>query len=242
MITIVKIILGIVLVTLLNSCKTDFNFNSGIEGNGIVVSTERKIDKEFSSIKASEGLEVFLTQDTKNTLKIQADENIQKYIITEVKDGTLTLHTSEQLGKVNSKKVFINFKSINNIKSTSGVLIKTTKPINSDLLNIQASSGSTQRLIVKTENINCSSSSGASILLEGKSLLINASASSGSSINALKLISENCETRTSSGANINVFCSSEINSTASSGSRTIYGGNPKLISKIKSSGAQIFSF
>jgi len=242
MTTIVKFLITLLLGVLLTSCKTEFNSSQGLKGNGKVITKNREVFKSFTKIKASEGLEIFLTQDSKNSIDVQADENIHQYIITEVIDGTLELHTSEQLDKANAKKVFVNFKTINEIISSSGANVKTSNIIETKELIIKASSGSMQQISIVSGNIGCTSSSGANIRLKGETEKINATASSGSFIDALKLISEKCKTKTSSGANINVFCSSEINSSASSGSNTMYGGNPKKVNQSKSSGAKISSY
>jgi hypothetical protein len=242
MTTFVKILLGILLGALLNSCKADFNYGSGIKGNKNVITKTRNLKKDFSKISASEGLEVIISQNNENSIKVQADENLHQYIITEVVDGILKLHTSKQLGKADSKKVYINFKKITNLSSSSGSSIKSLNEINTRNISINATSGSNQNIYVATENLNCSSSSGASIKLKGKSSVINATANSGSYISAIDLKSSQCNTTTSSGASIKVYCSSEINSTASSGSSIKFDGNPKQISKTKSSGARISSY
>ena len=105
MTTIVKFLITLLLGVLLTSCKAEFNSSQSLKGNGKVITKNREVYKSFNKIKASEGLEIFLTQDSKNSIDVQADENIHQYIITEVIDGTLKLHTSEQLGKANAKKI-----------------------------------------------------------------------------------------------------------------------------------------
>ena len=240
--TIVKIIIGILIGAILNSCKTDFNFSSGIKGNKNVITKIRNLNKDFSKISASEGLEVILSQNNENSIKVQADENLHQYIITEVVDETLKIHTSNQIGKAEAKKIYVNFKTLSNINSSSGSNIISSNEINANKISIKATSGSNQNIYVASENLYCSSSSGASINLKGKSNIINATSSSGSSINAIELLSSSCKTNTSSGASIKVYCSSEINSKASSGSSIKFDGNPKQISKTKNSGGKISTY
>jgi hypothetical protein len=91
MTTIVKFLITLLLGVLLTNCKADFNSSQGFKGNGKVITKKREVYNSFTKIKASEGLEIFLTQDIKNSIDVQADENIHQYIITEVIDGTLEL-------------------------------------------------------------------------------------------------------------------------------------------------------
>jgi len=238
MTTIVKFLITLLVCVLITSCNFDFNI-SGIKGNGNVVTENRFSDKAFTKIKAAEGLDVYLTKSTTTAVKVQADENLQEYILTEIKNGVLHIHTSEAVGKANAKKVLVNFTYIDEISSSSGADIHTTNFILSDNIKVKASSGSYQKLAIKATSITCNASSGANIKLNGNTENISASASSGSVINAHSLIAKNCTTESSSGADINVNCQAAIDTKASSGSNTSYAGNPQNVSKSKSSGASI---
>ena len=149
------------------------------------------------------------------------------------------IHTSEAIGKANSKKVLVNFTQLNEINSSSGADIHTTNFILSDNMVLNASSGSDQFLSVKAENIKCSASSGADIKLTGTTTTINADASSGADINAKKLISQHCFAKASSGADINLNCIKVINAIASSSADISYSGNPSEATVNKSSAASI---
>lgn len=238
MTTIVKFLIALLVGALVTSCNFDFNI-SGVKGDGNVVTENRFFNKEFTKIKASEDLDVYLTKSTSTAVKVQADENLQEYILTEIKNGVLHIHTSESVGKASAKKILVNFTYLDEINSSSGAEIHTTNFILSDNINIKASSGSHQELAIKASSITCKSSSGASIELDGNTKNISANASSGSVINAYSLIAENCTTKSSSGANIDVNCKTTINAKASSGSNISYTGNPQDVSKSKSSAASI---
>jgi len=238
MATIVKFLVALFLSALLTSCSFDFNL-SGVKGDGNVVTQKRFSNKDFTKIKASEGLDVYLTKSTLTAVKVQADENIQELIVTEVKDGVLHIHTSEAIGKASAKKVLVNFTYLDEVSSSSGAEIHTTNFIITDNIVVKASSGSDQTLAIKATTIECSTSSGAAIELKGNAKSIKAKASSGSTIDADKLLAENCNTKASSGADIDVNCKSSITAKASSGANISYAGNPSSVNKSKSSAASI---
>ena len=234
----VKFIIPLLIAIVFSSCNLDLSI-SGIKGNGNVVTKTRISDTKFTKIDASGGLDVYLTKSTSTAVKVQADDNIQNIILTEIKNGTLYIHTSEAIGKANSKKVLVNFTQLNEINSSSGADIHTTNFILSDNMVLNASSGSDQFLSVKAENIKCSASSGADIKLTGTTTTINADASSGADINAKKLISQHCFAKASSGADINLNCIKVINAIASSSADISYSGNPFEVTVNKSSAASI---
>ncbi|MGB1268387.1 MAG: head GIN domain-containing protein [Flavobacteriaceae bacterium] len=234
----VKFIIPLLIAVLFSSCNFDINM-SGVKGNGNVITQKRLSDVKFTKIDASEGLDVYLTKSTSTVVKVQADDNVQKFILTEVKDGTLHIHTSEPIGKTNAKKVLVNFTQLNEINSSSGADIHTTNFILSDNMILNASSGSDQYLSVKATNIKCSASSGADITLSGTTTTINADASSGANISAKKLTSQDCAANASSGADINLNCLKAINAKASSSADISYTGNPTEVMVNESSAARI---
>lgn len=238
MATIVKFLVALFLSVLLTGCNFDFNI-SGIKGDGNVVTQKRFSNKEFTKIKASEGLDVYLTKSTLTAVNVQADENIQDFIITEIKDGVLHIHTSEAVGKASAKKVLVNFTYLDEVSSSSGAEIHTTNFIITDNIVVKASSGSDQALAIKATTIECSTSSGAQIKLKGSAKTITAKASSGGNINANKLLAENCNTKASSGSDIDVNCKNAITAKASSGASISYSGNPSTVNKSNSSAASI---
>ena len=95
MTTLIKFIVATVLSLTLFSCNFDMNFNSGVRGNGEVVIEHRTINESFSAIKATEGLDVYLTQSDNESVSVEADGNLQELILSEVEDGVLKIYTKD---------------------------------------------------------------------------------------------------------------------------------------------------
>ena len=239
MTTLIRIVVTSILSLLLFSCNFNMNWNSGVKGNGNVVMETRTVNASFSKIKASEGLSVYLTQGSSEGITVEADENLQELIITEVIDGVLKIHCKEQIGKASSKKVNVNFKSISGITSTSGSSVHATNVITTDNLKLKSSSGSSMRVKVNTNDLTCDSSSGSSLKVSGNTISLTAEASSGSTIKAGDLKAESSEASASSGANLTVNTSKALIAKASSGASVKYYGNPEMLDTDKSSGGSV---
>jgi len=239
MTTLIRIVVTSILSLLLFSCNFNMNWNSGVKGNGNVVMETRTVNASFSKIKASEGLSVYLTQGSSEGITVEADENLQELIITEVIDGVLKIHCKEQIGKASSKKVNVNFKSVSGITSTSGSSVHATNVITTDNLKLKSSSGSSMRVKVNTNDLTCDSSSGSSLKVSGNTISLTAEASSGSTIKAGDLKAESSEASASSGANLTVNTSKALIAKASSGAIVKYYGNPEMLDTDKSSGGSV---
>jgi len=118
---------------------------------------------------------------------------------------------------VTSKKVVVNFTTIEQIKASSGSAVFSTNTLKVPSLDLSTSSGSDMKLSVQTNRINSSSSSGSDLNLEGKTKTFVGNSSSGSQIDASKLSAEFCEVQASSGSNLSIKCLEEFNANASSG-------------------------
>jgi len=231
MTTLTKFIVGLVVSIMLMSCQFNANFGTGISGNGNVKTIEREISDNFTEIKVSRGLDVYLTQSDDVSLKVQADENLHDIIMTKVENNVLRIYADENIKRASSKKVMVSFKDISKISASSGSDVYSTNTITTESLELSTSSGSDMELDVDTHTIECKASSGSDLRLSGKTDKLYADASSGSDIKAGNLKTSTCEARASSGADITVNTSKELYAKASSGGDIKYYGNPDKVSK-----------
>lgn len=238
--TLSQLITYITLCVILNSCNFNGNyFNTGLVGNGHVVIEQRDNTLPFETIKVSTGLNLILTQDSETFIEVEADENLQEHIKTEIKDGVLKIYTDNSIRRANSKKVLVSFVHINKITASSGSEVYSTNTIKVPALELTTSSGSDISVAVDTEKLICSSSSGSDLEVEGNTLRIMASSSSGSDLDASKLVAGSCIANASSGSDILVNCSEELIANASSGGDIRYKGQPETIERNRSSGGDV---
>ena len=222
---------------LFTSCAIDM-FDR-VNGNENVITQERKISNDFTSIKISRGLDLYLTQSNAVSLTVEADENLHEIIITEVENGVLKIYSDKNIWKAKAKKVHISVKNLEELKATSGSNVYTENTLAVNTLKVSATSGANVKISVDTESIATSATSGSNLKVMGTTTNHTSKATSGSSIKAYELESKNTSVKASSGANIDVHASEKIEAKASSGGDIDYKGNPKQINKKSSSGGNI---
>jgi hypothetical protein len=231
-----KLSLLFLLVFGVSSCMFD-----GVKGNGNVITKKRKISDDFIRIKASRGLEVYITKSRNVSLEVEADENLHELIETEVRDGTLVITSSKNIWEASAKKIHLSIDQINEIDVSSGAEIYSENTFSSERLSLDMSSGSQVKMDLKVEELSCSSSSGAGAKLTGRAEHFTVSSSSGSDIKAYGLATRSCVADVSSGANIKVHVTESIRASASSGGNIKYKGNPEEVSKEDNSGGNVYS-
>ena len=229
--TLAKLIISGLLSLLMMSCNFDFNIGTGIAGNGNVTNEERTISESFTTIEASRGLDVYITQGSDYTITVEADENLHDIIVTEVENGTLIITTTENIRSSTSQKILVNVKNLERVEASSGSDVYTENTLKSNTLRIEASSGADINIDVDVQNLTCHASSGSDINIKGKTINLNAEASSGSDINAKNLMAEYSKVAAHSGADITVNTSKELTANANSGGDVRYYGNPEKVKK-----------
>ena len=239
MTTLTKFIVGIVISLLFTSCGFgNFDIN-GIRGNGNIETVDRPIDDNFSEIKVSRGLDIYITQSNDVSLSIEADKNLHEFIITEVEDGILKIYADRNITYSKAQKVMVSIKDINKIKSSSGSDVYSTNIIRANEIQLTSSSGSDIRVEVEANIVECKSSSGSDIRVSGTTNKLIAEASSGSDIKAANLKAKSSNVRASSGSDITVNTSDELYAKASSGADIRYYGNPETVNKNEGVSADI---
>ncbi|QMU63924.1 MAG: DUF2807 domain-containing protein [Flavobacteriaceae bacterium] len=235
--TIKKLSIILFISVCISSCGMDM-FNR-IDGNRNVVTQKRKISDDFTKVKVSSGIDLYLTQGSKNELVVEADENLHDIIITEVENGRLTIYSEKNIWRAKAKKVYLTVTAIEALKATSGSDVYSKNMLKVKDFDLSVNSGADVNITVEADTITTSASSGADLKVSGEAHTHFSSASSGSSINAYALKSKNVTVKVSSGADINIYASETINARASSGGDIDYKGNPEIVNKKTSSGGSV---
>lgn len=187
----------------------------------------------FNGVKVSSGITLFLTQGEENSVIVEANGSIIDDVITKTEEGILKIYISsiKKIRINNSVKVHVTFSWINSIDASAGSEVIGKNKFMVEKLFVENSSGSSSNFEVECRDLEMNASSGASIDLKGSSLNLIANSSSGSSINSIGLKTVNAKLEASSGSDIEVSVSGEIEASASSGASIEYVGDaiPKIL-------------
>ncbi|UGS24639.1 head GIN domain-containing protein [Flavobacterium channae] len=230
----------VLLLTLsFTSCNGNLNLIDGIDGSGNVVTEKRNIETPFTKIQASTGVEVILEQGSPSELEVEVDDNLMKYIVTRVENGTLIVKIDGNINTMESAIVRVKTKTIEGLESSSGASIKTINKLSGTSVALKTSSGSTIQADLEYEKVSCESTSGSEIKVSGKALTLDTKSSSGSEINAKELASNEITAQSTSGSNTTVNPIVLLNAKASSGSSIDYIKEPKKVIKEETSGGSV---
>lgn len=217
---------------LLMSCKEVINITSGLKGETVVASgptvkQERQMS-DISEIDVSNGLSVVYVQNPTLKLTVEAPENIQEYILTEIKNGELSVKTKPNTSlRINGGKVLVTVMapSVNEFDVSSGASVaikeKYSNPTGSVSIDvssgasfamasltassaeIEVSSGASASVAgIEVDSFEASASSGASLSLSGRAATAELKSSGGASISASGFKADAGEVSASGGASV----------------------------------------
>lgn len=203
------------------------------------IETQTRNHKNFKAVSASGSFEVKLKQGNTYKVLIEADDNIMDDIETEVNGDKLIIEFRDNLRLNNiTAKVFVEAPEFTFIGGSASADIESENSLQSNKeINIKASSAAAINLMVNAPAIEAEASSGGSILLTGKTKSIDLQASSGAHLNADELLAENAKVQASSGSEINLHASVNLNAKASSGASVKYRGNATVSQQASSGGS-----
>lgn len=203
------------------------NINSGIKGNGQILTEERQVPA-FTKINIKNRIIVKYKQDSIHKLIIKTDSNLIKIVKTEVKDGTLNIYTSKGYSVKNNILVEISSNKINFIDLSQGSEFTGLNKITGNTFTLKASSGSKVNVDINFASVKSKISSGCIIDLSGNAKNLELKSSSGSILKANSLLVDNCFITSSSGSICKINVSKGLSVNASSGSIVKYSGNPDM--------------
>ena len=207
-------------------------------GSGNVVS-ENRTETNFTGISTSQGFEVEVVTGEDYSVKIDADDNLMKYVVTEIRGTVLKVGLENNVNVRNAHlKARITAPSIETVWASSGASVTVKGYMKgAEKVTLDASSGGTIRAAVDAPVVSVEASSGSQVMLSGRTQVLKYSASSSGSIDAFELLSENAKVSASSGASVKVHASIKLDASASSGGNIKYRGGASVTSNSSSGGS-----
>jgi len=227
-----------VLVISLSSCYFD-GWGTGISGNGNVVEDIRNVDG-FSGVEVSTGIDVLLSQGDDFEVVVEADENLQEVILTELEGKRLVVRTDHvNIRSARSKKVHVTLPELEELKiSSAGDCIGETS-FQCEDLRLSISSAGDLTLEVEARRINLDISSSGDARLSGSAEMLDANLSSAGDLNAFDLVARVVDVNVSSAGDARVHATEELEMNASSAGNIYYRGEAEVIRSTSSSAGSI---
>ena len=151
-----------------------------VRGSGSVVKQEREVG-DFHGVVVKSGIDLTVKQGSQPALVIETDDNLQEYIISEVKEGILYVYVrkNSQITRSNAMDAHVTVKDLEKISASGGGDVESLTMINTGEISIDLSGGGDLSFKLTANRALCELSGGGNASLEGSIREYKASLSGG---------------------------------------------------------------
>jgi hypothetical protein len=229
-----KVLFSIVLCLGIVSC-IDGQFNRTVTGNGKVVKKERTASY-FDGVRVSTGIDVLLSQGDKESITVEADENLHEYILTEIRDNVLHVYTDNiNIRDAEMKRVHVTVKNIKSLKTSSAGDIIGVTALKGEDVEIGASSAGDIDVDLTAGSVEINISSSGNVKIVGGAETMNADLSSAGDLEAYDFKVKKADVNVSSAGDAQINVTETLVARASSAGDINYMGHPKSVDAHSSS-------
>jgi len=226
------------------STQTTQNYgstNDRIRGNGNVISKEISSTADFTDIKVCCAIKVEVAQGPTTSIRVEGDENLLPYLITEVSGNTLDIYIQKGIGikTDNGLHVYVTMPDLREIEANSASKLKTTTTFTGTELDIDCSSAAKVFVDFSGQEVNVDVNSAGVVEMEGKLQDIDLAASSAGKIDAFECRANRGKADVNSAASIRLHVTEQLDAEASSGGSIRYRGTPTKVYTDANSGGRV---
>ncbi len=213
-------------------------FNKTIDGDGKITTTERSLSS-FTEVKCSGSYTVELTQGSPASIKIETDDNIEPYIVTDINGSELNIHTKEDvnLSPSSKTKLYITTDKLEAFRlSGSGDASTTNKFTGGDHLDLDIAGAGNIHFDVNTPTVNSSISGTGDIYITGETRDSKINIAGNGNYHAEDLKSENATIKIAGSGDARLFADSTLDINIAGVGNVYYKGNPSVTQNVAGSG------
>ncbi len=141
-------------VIIFSSCKKE-NICDCLKSTGDIM-TEKRPVTDFTDISVNNNCQVIITQDTMNSITVEAGENLMSNIKTTIDGGQLTIANENVCNWVRSYarkiKVYVHVKNLTHVNHFGSESVYSTNAITSDLIDANVIYSGDLNFIINAQN------------------------------------------------------------------------------------------
>jgi hypothetical protein len=209
-----------------------------VHGSGHQTSETRTLSP-FTKLDVSGGFNLVLKQDSSTKITITADDNLLKYVKTNVEDGVLHIYTKKNICNSGSMTVHVGIRQLEEIKGTGAIEVTAEGKIVTKDVAFRTSGASKITLDLDAANVTTETTGAGELYLTGQASSHHIETSGVAKVHAYDFVVGNYYINTSGAGecDINVLHSLEIHS--SGASEVKYKGNPTNVTNDKSGASSV---
>lgn len=232
-----KFLLPVILLLALSSC--DSIFSSRVRGNGTITTQVRNAG-DFKNIDVSGAIDIIAKQDGATAVKVEADDNLQEYIVVSTDGNTLRIYPKEGFNLRPTKhiRVYVSAPSFDGFEASGACEVKSDGQVSSsNTMKFDLSGSCNIKMDVKCPKVDIGCSGASGIVLKGETKDFEISGSGSSDVKAFDLLAENVKVGISGAGDAQVYASVSLDVEISGAGSVKYKGNANVKQEVSGAGS-----
>lgn len=183
---------------------------------------------DFTGIRAGDAFKIKLSQSDANSVKVDAPDDVQAKVRTEVKDNMLEIFADGNIKTEKGKEVtiYVGIKNLNSIDVSGASDLKSDNQLTCGDLKIVTSGAGDISLDLKATNIETHISGAGDVTLKGTASMLTAGVSGSGDLKASELEVDKVKATVSGAGDAKVYAKQSLDADVSGSGDIIYKGNP----------------
>ena len=233
-----KLLFGAVIILITATSCHDI-FGKRIRGNGHI-QTESRTSPAFTNIDVSGAIDVYVKQDSLNSIKVETDENLLQFVEAYTEGATLRIHEREgvNLKPTRSIKVYVSGPDFKHLEASGACNIYSDNRVNGkESIDIDLSGACEVKMDLKSPRVTAELSGAGTINLKGETKDFRVKGSGSTDIKCFDLMAENVDVRISGAGDADVFASVKLDVHVSGAGDVKYKGNATVNQNVSGAGS-----
>lgn len=209
-----------------------------IKGNGNVKQESRNASA-FTDISTSGIYKVVLEQGNTHSVRVEAEDNLLPYIVTDISGGELKIHTKKgyNIDPTKNITVYVVLEKVDKLSASGAGGFTSKGTLNSDRIQLRFSGAADANLDIRTHELKVGLSGASNVKLKGSSETAEYGISGAADISALELATGEVKIGISGTGKADVFAQKKLNVSISGMGKVKYKGTPGVTQAISGMGS-----
>lgn len=230
-----KIMYLLAVALVLSACMRFSDLHEEIKGSG-KPGTETRSLANFTKIRLEGAMDVYVTQGASESARIEADDNLLKYITTDVSNNELEISSTESLESDNPIKVYVTVKSLTALNLEGSGTMVTQTPFNSREFGASIAGSGDINANITAEKLNASIAGSGNVILKGSANLASVSVAGSGDVKGYDLVAKTASVDIAGSGDCEVNATEQLTGNIMGSGSIYYHGDPKLNTSIMGSG------
>lgn len=221
--------LTIILILLLSvNLSAQSWFKESVKGNGELRSSTRDVG-EYDKITVAGSFNIVLVKGKEGNLDISVESNLEKYLVTKVKNGKLVIRWDNNF-KVRPKKsvhIVVTFKSFDELVLAGSGDIEAKDEINADDFDIKLAGSGNIKLLLSSKDVDCTMAGSGNVTLIGDSTDLDCSKAGSGDFYGYDFKCENIDIDEAGSGDAKVYVTNVLDAKTAGSGNIFYKGSPK---------------